>query len=135
MAMDTVTFGYPLTGAGTAYPLLKAPSGANGGGLSILEASLTNYATTSGTVGYGVSLVKYNAAGGTVLGTASAGTEGGTAASGTAAHWTALIPRSVGLGSGTASYLAPGEWLYAVITATNSGTPNACLSISYQRGR
>jgi hypothetical protein len=110
--------------AATIY-LLRAPTAAQGGGITILGAEAVQSGTASLSHGVGgttftLQLMKYtNAATPAVYGTIS------NAIGGTAVGWGAGRTNEFTITtSGTTNYLSPGEWLVADYVEVNAGNPN-----------
>lgn len=117
--------------------VMKAPRDAIGGGITIVGADAVNAATTSGTVGFALSLLKYSTAGTPALNGTVAAAIGGTAAASftdAATHWTADVPKAFTLGADL--FMDAGEWLALVYDTTNAGTPTSgAITLYYQMGR
>lgn len=122
----------PMGLAGGTVVLLRAPSAKYGGAVSVEEAFAVNGATTSGTAGLQINLIKLT--GGTANG-GTVGTFGGTAASGTASHFTAGQVKSYVPASRIT--LSAGDALAAEIVAVTVGTPtvNAYVGVQYGSGK
>lgn len=122
----------PLGGAaGTADTLLvRAPSAATGGGISVQAAYVVNGAPTTAGTCFAVTLERRSAAGTP----AANGTVG--AVGGTADLFAAKAPKQFSLDSDYV-YLSPGESLWAKVTqSAGSGTPtDATVQVLYQMGR
>lgn len=109
--------------------LVRAPSAANGGGLTIREVIVKNGAATTAGTCFAVVVEKRSAAGTPV-------TQGTiTTIGGTGDVFADAAPKS-GTLSGTAVFLNAGESLWAKVVQTASGTPTACqVQVLYQMGR
>ena len=117
--------------------LLRAPSAAFGGGLTILSGEAVQGGTVTNSLGVGgttftLALHKYtNATTPAVYGTIAA------AIGGTAVGWGAGVPNSFTITtSGSTNYLSPGEYLVLQYNEVNAGNPtNATVCIRYILGR
>ena len=117
--------------------LLRAPSAAFGGGITILSGEAVQAAAVANSLGVGgttytLALHKYTNAGTpAVYGTIAA------AIGGTAVGWGAGVPNSFTITtSGSTNYLSPGEWLVLQYNEVNAGNPtNATVCIRYILGR
>lgn len=121
-----------LPASGGTVLAFQAPAAATGGGVTITSVSVVQAATTTGTVGYSVTLLRYGtaAAGGTPAldGTIMA------ALGGTADHWVSGVPKAGTIGADP--FLAAGKWLAAGWAPANAGTPTAgFINIRYVVGR
>lgn len=121
----------PMGLAGGTVVLLRAPSAARGGALTVEEVYAVNGATTSGSAGLQINLIKLT--GGTANG-GTVGTFGGTAASGTASHFAAGQAKVY---NPTRFSLSAGDVLAAEIVAVTIGTPtvNAYVGVHYIAGK
>lgn len=135
MAFETMGFTVDLAGmdptqSGTIL-VWRAPSDTYGGGVTIQGAYATNHATTSGTVGYSLSLLKFSSAGTPAINGTIAASVGGTAD-----HWTADVPKTFTVATGGDQFMDGGEWMGLVYLSTNAGTPTAGqLIVHYAMGR
>jgi len=117
--------------------LLRAPSAAFGGGLTILSGEAVQGAAAALSQGVGgttftLALHKYTNAGTpAVYGTIAA------AIGGTAVGWGAGVPNAFTITtSGSTNYLSAGEWLVCQYNEINAGNPvNATICIRYILGR
>ena len=117
--------------------LLRAPSAAYGGGITILSGEAVQAAAVANSLGVGgttftLALHKYtNAATPAVYGTIAA------SIGGTAQGWGAGVPNAFTINtSGSANYLSPGEYLVLQYNEINAGNPtNASVMIRYILGR
>lgn len=113
--------------------LFRAPTDANGGGITITEAYACDSAADGGAGGtsFTVALHKYSTAGTPALnGTIAAGV-GGTAAA--ADYWAADVPKTFTISAG---FIDAGEWVVAQYNEHNTGNPtNLKLNIHYVMGR
>lgn len=118
--------------------LLRAPTAATGGGLTILGGEAVQPGTAALSLGVGgttftLILHKYtNATTPVVYGTVSTNTLGGTAVG-----WGAGVPQAFTIStSGTLNYLGPGEYLVAQYNEVNAGNPvNCSIIIRYTMGK
>lgn len=109
---------------------LKAPSAANGGGITIREAKAINGAATSSSNGFAVALHKYTNAGTPALSGTIAAAVGGTTD-----HWAAGVPKDFSIDSDEA-FLNAGEHLVLQYNEDGTGTPtNLAIEIVYEFGR
>jgi hypothetical protein len=117
--------------------LLRVPSAAFGGGLTILSGEAVQGAAAALSQGVGgttftLALHKYTNAGTpAVYGTIAA------AIGGTAVGWGAGVPNAFTITtSGSTNYLSAGEWLVCQYNEINAGNPvNATICIRYILGR
>jgi hypothetical protein len=117
--------------------LLRAPSAAFGGGITILSGEAVQGAAAALSQGVGgttftLALHKYTNAGTpAVYGTIAA------AIGGTAVGWGAGVPNAFTITtSGSTNYLSAGEWLVCQYNEINAGNPvNATICIRYILGR
>lgn len=138
--LDTKILTYALGDPGADNKqlfLLRAPSAAHGGGITILAAGAVQGGTVTNSLGVGgttftLALHKYtNATTPAVYGTIT-NTVGGTAQG-----WGAGVPNTFTVTtSGSTNYLSPGEWLVAQYNEVNAGNPtNATIYVHYAYGR
>jgi hypothetical protein len=122
----------PMGLAGGTVVLLRAPTAKYGGGFTVEEVYAVNGATTSGTGGLQLNLIKLT--GGTANG-GTVGTFGGTAASGTASHFT--VGQAKVYAPSPRITLSGGDVLACEVTAVTNGTPtvNAYVGVHYSAGK
>ena len=117
--------------------LLRAPSAAFGGGITILSGEAVQGAAVANSLGVGgttftLALHKYTNAGTpAVYGTIAA------AIGGTAVGWGAGVPNAFTITtSGSTNYLSPGEWLVLQYNEINAGNPtNGFAQLKYVMGK
>ena len=137
---DTKILSYALGDPGADNKqlyLLRAPSAAMGGGITILSGEVVQGGTVTNSLGVGgttftIALHKYtNAATPAVYGTVAA------SVGGTAQGWGAGVPNAFTIStSGSSNYLSPGEYLVLQYNEINAGNPtNASVMIRYILGR
>ena len=139
-SMQVISYTYALGDPGADNKqlyLLRAPSAAFGGGLTILSGEAVQGGTVTNSLGVGgttftLALHKYtNATTPAVYGTIAA------AIGGTAVGWGAGVPNAFTITtSGSTNYLSPGEWVVLQYNEVNAGNPtNATVCIRYILGR
>lgn len=110
--------------------VFAAPSAANGGGLTIVEAYAVNGAATGAGTSFSLQLENWGTAG------TAAKSSGGTIAvaiAGTADPWVANTPKSFTISSG---FVDAGEYVVLNKTETNSSDPTrGVVVIKYVMGR
>lgn len=107
--------------------IMQAPSDAQGGGLTILSASIVNAAATGAGTGFAFQIENWGTAGTAVAGTIAA------AVGGTADPFVANTPRSFAISS---AFVDAGEWIVARKTETNSSDPiRGVLVLQYVIGK
>ena len=137
---DTKILSYALGDPGADNKqlfLLRAPSSAFGGGITILSGEAVQGGTVTNSLGVGgttytLALHKYTNAGTpAVYGTIAA------AIGGTAVGWCAGVPNAFTINtSGSANYVSPGEWVVLQYNEVNAGNPTlATVCIRYILGR
>ncbi len=110
--------------------ILKAPSAAHGGAITILGAWATNQAATTGGTAFALTLLNYGTAGTAIK--SSGGTVGATVG-GTTDHWAVGVPKEFTLVN---AVLEAGEWLVLRKTQDNSSDPSRCVvTIQYVMGK
>lgn len=132
MGIGSTVVSIPLTtGTVDTYTVLRAPTGDQGGAITILGAEIVNHATTSGTATFTAQLLSYSNAGTPAVN----GTVGATIG-GTADHWTDNVPKAFTIGSGAEAVLAAGEYLVVNIASVDTGTPTRpYLMLRYRDGK
>ena len=100
----------------------KAPSGANGGGVTIMSASASNCISHGAGTSFSLALHRFSAAGTPVVNGTIAPAIGGTAAT----FWTANIPQAFVIDTAY-NYLSAGEWLVLDYQEDVSGNPTGCI--------
>ena len=139
-SMQVISYTYALGDPGGDNKqlfLLRAPSAAVGGGITVLSGEAVQGGTVTNSLGVGgttftLALHKYtNATTPAVYGTIAA------AIGGTAVGWGAGVPNAFTITtSGSTNYLSAGEWLVAQYNEVNAGNPtNASICIRYILGR
>ncbi len=130
---NMVTVALPT--AADIVTVMVAPTGANGGGITILDAYAVNHAATSGTASFTLQLIKGGTAAAFSANGTISGVLAGTAASGTAGHW-ADQTRKQFSGLGTAAFVAAGEQVAIDYTTLNGGShTRGYVNIHYVTGR
>lgn len=131
MAFDvkTLSVNIPDLGADNKQLyIMKAPSDALGGGLSILEANVVNGAATGAGTSFGLKLHKYSAAGTPALNGTIAVEIGGTAS-----PWADGVPKAFTI---SAPFVDAGEWVVVQYEEYTNGNPTNCqLNLTYALGR
>ena len=107
-------------GDGVFGHILKAPSAAHGGAITVVAAYAANQAATGAGTGFGLSLLNYGTAGTAVGGTVA------VEIGGTADPWAAGVPKEFTISDGV---LDAGEWLVLEKEETNSSDPTRCSVI------
>lgn len=111
--------------------IAKAPTDAQGGGITILKAYATNGATTSGGTTFTLQLLTYSTAGTPALNGTITSVLGGTAAAGD--YWTANLPKAFTVSDG---FVDAEEWIVCDYQEENTGNPTNCvLTIQYVMGK
>ena len=139
-SMQVISYTYALGDPGADNKqlyLLRAPSAAMGGGITILSGEVVQGGTVTNSLGVGgttftVALHKYtNAATPALYGTVAA------SVGGTAQGWGAGVPNAFTIvTSGSSNYLSAGEYLVLQYNEINAGNPtNASVMIRYILGR
>jgi hypothetical protein len=134
MALDTFVVSYALStsdwvGDAVYGHVMRAPTNAHGGGVTILEAWVTNAAATNSGTAFSLELQNWGTAG-----TAAKSTGGTVAAAvgGTASAFTANLAKAFTL---SYPYLDAGEYLVLKKGETNSSDPTrAVLSLVCANG-
>ena len=112
-----------LQGDDVTFFALKAPSAANGGGLTVLAAwAVDDAATTSGT-SYSLALHQYSSAGTPALAGTIAAAIGGTAD-----PFAAGVPKAFTISS-TYQFIDAGEWVAIQKEEDNSSDPSSGMVI------
>lgn len=133
--LDVNVFTVALPAAADIVTVYRAPSDANGGGVTLVDAYAVNHAATSGTASFTLQLIK----GGTAYAFAANGTASGvlagTAASGTASHWADQTAKQFALNTDYC-FLDAGEQLAVDYTALNGGAhTRGYLCLHFIQGR
>ena len=139
-SMQVISYTYALGDPGADNKqlyLLRAPSAAMGGGITILSGEVVQGGTVTNSLGVGgttftVALHKYtNAATPALYGTVAA------SVGGTAQGWGAGVPNAFTIvTSGSSNYLSAGEYLVLQYNEINAGNPtNASVMLRYILGR
>jgi hypothetical protein len=116
MMFDTqvVTVGLDgLTGTAVLLHVLKAPSNANGGGLQLVDAWVTNGTVTSSTISFSLQLLTYSNNGTVLSGTVAAARGGSTD------HWATETPKQWTISDGK---IDGDEWLVIKKTEDTSAS-------------
>jgi len=107
--------------------LLKAPSDANGGGITIVGAYATNQAATGAGTTFTYQLLTYAASGTSVSGTIT------DILGGTAAAWAAETPKAFTI---TDAFVDAGEWIVLDYQEVTGGNPtNSVITLQYVMGK
>lgn len=105
----------------------KAPSDAQGGGLTILEVWVVNGAATGAGTGFSIQVENWGTAGTAVGGTIAA------AIGGTADPFAANTPKE---GTITTAFVDADEWVVLRKAETNSSDPTRCtVTVNYVMGK
>lgn len=122
------------TGNNVTGHLLKAPSAAHGGAITILRAFGVNEANTGAGTGFALQLENWGTAGDAIK--SGAGGTVGAAIGGTGDPWVAGTPKEFTLDAANGyNKLAADEWLVLRKTETNSSDPTrGVLVIEYLPG-
>lgn len=129
----TIPLSSTPTGGTVIFPILKTPSAALGGGITILAAEVIPATATNAGTGWAIALVNGGTLG-TVLGGTIADKVGGTAAAAlfaanTVAAFTILTTSRINM-------LAAGEYLAAKITQEGTtDVPDGVMVLQYLNGR
>jgi hypothetical protein len=129
----TIPFSSTPTGGTVIWPILKAPSAALGGGITILSVEVVPATATNDGTAWAVALVNGGTLG-TVLGGTIAAKVGGTA---TASNFAAntIYPFTI-ITTSNINMLSAGQYLAAKITQEGvTDVPDGVMHIQYLNGR
>ena len=109
--------------------LFRAPTDAQGGGITILSAAAHNGATTAGGTTFSYQLRKYSSAGTPALNGTITSVLGGTTS-----YWAAGVPKAFTLGADV--FIDAGEWVVLDYQEDAAGNPtNSHINIQYVMGK
>lgn len=115
----SIPFGDPA--AADSIPVFRAPTGANGGGLTLVAAQFINQAATDAGTSFSLALHKYSN-----LGTPAVNGTIAAAIGGTATPWADGVPQSFTLVE-PYNKIAAGESIWVVYAEQASGNPTRGL--------